>query len=72
MRPQQVLPVEVKVDLGAIAVKEYSTLPKASGWLRVIYRTLIRCGGYLSASMLLVFSTAPANWALLEKTDLTV
>ena len=29
MRPQQVLPLKIKVDLGIMAMKGYSTLPRS-------------------------------------------
>ena len=34
-RPYQVLPLQARVDLGAMAMKEYSALPKAVVWFQV-------------------------------------
>ena len=59
----------VKVDLGVIAMNGYSPFPNARdwslhiGWSSVIYRTLI--GGVIpSAEKQSVYSTAPADWAV--------
>ena len=45
MGPEQVLLLEVRVDLGVIAMKRYSTFPKPLGltmrWFSVISRTLV-------------------------------
>ena len=62
--PYQVLLLWVRVDLGAMAMKEYFTFSKAgaSPWFNVISRTLAGTV-FPSAEMQSVYSTAPANWA---------
>ena len=65
----QVLPLQMRVNLGAMAIKGYSAFPKAQHYwsltirlINVISRTLIWWGGggsYPSAEMQLVYSTAP-------------
>ncbi len=68
------LPLWVKVDLGAMAVKEYFTLPKALALLEPPYQIVwyhikgtrwVGSGYYLSAEIQSVCSIAPAKWALL-------
>ena len=59
----------VRLNLGVMTVKEYSTFPKAQGWelfhqmqFNVILKTLT--GGFLpTAEMQSASSTVPANWA---------
>ena len=70
MGPQQVLPIWVKVDLGVMATKRYSTFPKAPGLeprhqmqFSVVSKTLIEREVLLSAEMQLAYSTIPADWA---------
>ena len=54
------LPLYVRVDLGAMAMKGYSTFPKDPGHLLGGYG----CGvSYSTAEMQSVYSTVPANWA---------
>ena len=62
------LPLRVRVDLGAMAMNGYSTFPKspslAMRWFNVIYRTLVdKEGSYPSAEMQLVYSTVSTDWA---------
>ena len=63
------LPLRARVDLGAIAIKGYSTFPKypASGTSPsdcfVSYPGQSLGGSYPSAEVLSVYSTAPADWA---------
>ena len=64
------LPLRARVDLGAMAMKGYSTFPKAPTLLEphhqifnVISRTLVGGGSYPSAEKQSVYSTAPADWA---------
>ena len=68
------LPLWVRVDLGVMAMKAYSTFPNASGLelhhqmeFSVISRTLIGGvggGAHLSAVMQFVYSIAPADCAV--------
>ena len=59
------------MDQGAMAMKGYSTFPKAPAELEPHHqivlchiRTLVgRWGSYLSTEVQLVYSTAPADWA---------
>ena len=64
--PCQVLLLQVRVNLGAIAMKGYITLLKyprlTIRLFNIIPRTIV-WGGHPSAEMQLVDSTAPANWA---------
>ena len=64
------LPLWARVDLGAMAMKGYSALPKAPAILEPYHQIVYchiqdtHCGGsYPSAEMQPVYSTAPANWA---------
>ena len=63
------LPLWVRVDERAMAMKEYSPFPNALALLDphdclVSYPGyLLGEGSYLSAEVQLVYSTAPADWA---------
>ena len=66
----QILPLLVRVDIGVMAIKEYSIFPKALGLephhqFSVISRTLVREDLNSSAEMQSVDSTAPADSAAL-------
>ena len=60
------LPLRARVDLRAMAMKGYSAFPKAPALLephhQIVSRTLV--GGYPSAEVPSVYSTAPADWAI--------
>ena len=66
------LPLRARVDLGAMAMKEYSAFPKAPALLEPhhqivschIQDTLYGGGSYPSAEVQSVYSTAPADWAI--------
>ena len=69
MSKDRTLSGATRVDLGVIALKEYSAFPKLQVYRSLsirlfvfISRTLIR-GSYPSAEKQLVYSTAPADWA---------
>ena len=72
MEPYQVLPLQARVNPRAMAMKGYSTLPKAPGLepchqmqFNVISKTLIGKGGsYPTAEVQSVYSTALAVWAV--------
>ena len=60
------LPLRVRVDLGAMAVKGYSTFSKAEASLSdslMSYPRRLLGRSDLSAEMQLVYSTVPENWA---------
>ena len=66
------LPLWATVDLGAMAIKGYSTFPKAPALLEP-HHQIIYChiqdtrwggGSYPSAEKQSVYSTAPADWAI--------
>ena len=68
MGPKQVLLLQVRVDLGVMAMKEYSTFPKAAELERhhqvrfsVISKILNAEGSYSFAKVQLVYSTATAD-----------
>ena len=70
------LPLWVRVGLGLMAMKEYSTSPKLQHYcsltirlFNIISRSLVDvCGGsYVSAEMQSQYSIAPANWAVLRE-----
>ena len=69
IRPYQMLPLRVKMDLGAMAMKGYSIFPKCPRLLphyQIVLchiRTLVE-GSYPSAGMQSVYSKAPADWAV--------
>ena len=68
MGPNQVLPLQDRVDLGAKSVKEYFTFPNLQGWSlnirRICYIQETQwVASYPSAEMLSVYSTAPTDWA---------
>ena len=64
------LPLRARVDLRAMAMKEYSAFPKAPASLephhqiRVISRSLVGEGFYPSTKKQSVYSTARANRAI--------
>ena len=65
------IPFPARVDLGPMAMKEYSAFPKAQHhWnltvrlFGIIYRTLVIRGSYLSAEVQSVYSTALADLAI--------
>ena len=71
MGPYQVLPLQTRVDLGAMAMKGYSAFPNASvlelhhQLSSVIYRTLVEeRGSCPSTERQSVYSKAPADWVL--------
>ena len=64
----QMLPLRARVDLGAMTIKEYPALPKASALLEphhqivlVSYPGHLLVGYYPSAEKLLEYYTAPAD-----------
>ena len=64
------LPLQARVDPGAMAIKGYSTFPKLRHYwtltmilFSVISRTLVGRRSYPSAEKQSVYSTAPAHWA---------
>ena len=69
--PYQVLPLRERVDLGAMAMKGCSVLPKGPTLLEPHYQTFWShiqdthwAGSYPSAEEQSVYSTAPADWAI--------
>ena len=56
------------MDLGAMAMKSYSTFPQSSSitirLFSVISKTLVGGGSYLSAKMQSEYSAAPVDWAM--------
>ena len=56
------LPLQVRVGLGAMAMKEYSIFPKAPG-LEPHHQIVVGGEFYPSAEMQSVYSTVPADWA---------
>ena len=74
MGPLQVLPLQVWVDQGVMAMKGYSTFPEAPElklhhpkivlYPGYLFEDGVGCGTYLSAEMQPVYSTAPADWAV--------
>ena len=79
IRPFQVLPLWARLDLGVMAMKEYSAFPKAQALLEPHHQIVQyhiedarwQGGSYPSAEMQTVYSAAPANWACGNK-DKTV
>ena len=63
------LPLQVRVDRGDMAMKGYSTLTKSPPSDCLVSYTGHFLGerSYLFAEMQSVYSTAPANWAQLSK-----
>ena len=62
------LPLRVRVDLGAMTIKGYSIFPKSarleSCHQMIYYQNQdTHGGGVLPAEMQSVYSTDPANWA---------
>ena len=62
------VPLRARVDVGVMAIKEYSAFPKAPALLEphhqifsVISRALVGGGSYPSAEKQSVYSTAPAD-----------
>ena len=67
----QVLPLWAWVNLGAMAMKGYTTFSKAPGlpepYHQIVLchiRTLVRGGSYSSAEVQSVYSTAPSDWVM--------
>ena len=56
------LPLQARVDLGAMAMKVCSTFPKAPALLEP-HHQIVEGGSYPTAETQLVYSTAPADWA---------
>ena len=62
------LPLKIKVNLGVMGMKGYSTSHKAlelepsDGFVPRPVHTSRRWGSYLSAEMQSAYSTAPADW----------
>ena len=63
------LPLRATVDLGSMAMKEYSAFPKAPAVLEHHHQIIVSYPGhsmgffYSSAEMQSVYSIAPADWA---------
>ena len=58
--------LQARVDLGAMAMKGYSTFPKAPA-LREPHNQIIQCHirrGGIPTPQQLVYSTAPTDWAV--------
>ena len=75
MGTYQVLPFQVRVDLGAMAMKVYSPFPqnpKTPSLVQphhifsVIFRTFVGGGSYPSVEMQSVYSTAPPDFARMK------
>ena len=71
--PNQVLPLQARVNLGAMAMKGCSTFPKAPALLEPQYQIVLyhiqdsHCRGSLSsAEKQSVYSTLPVNWAICD------
>ena len=68
------LSLRVQVDLGAMAMKEYSAFSRAPGLLSLTIKLfnviswIIMGESYLSAEMQSVYSAAPADWASISWT----
>ena len=68
----QVLPLRVRVDLGEMAIKGYSAFSKAPALLEP-HHQIVWChnqdtrwgGSYPSTEKQSVYSTAPADWAII-------
>ena len=63
-----VLPLQARMDLGVMAMKGYSALPKAPAFLYFHHQIVSYPGrslgeSYISSKMQLVCSTILANWA---------
>ena len=74
--PYQMLPLRIRVDLGAMAMKGYSVFPKTPALLEPHYDIVINViigtlvgglGSYLSIEKQSVYSTTPADWAISQK-----
>ena len=67
----QMQPLRAGADLGAMAIKGYSTFPKSSGITGASPDCLVSYAGHLlgksypSAEMQSVYSIAPADWAII-------
>ena len=64
--PYQVLPLRVRVDLGAVVMKKYTSIPKALGWephYQIISGHSLGKKSYTSAELRYVYFTAIAAWA---------
>ena len=62
------LPLQAKVDLGAMALKRYSAFPKVPALLEP-HHQIVKChiqlwGSYPSAEKRSVYSTVPADCAM--------
>ena len=65
------LPLRARVDFGVMAIKEYSTFPKAPALVEP-HNEIVQChiqvthggGSYPSIEVQSVYSTAPADWAI--------
>ena len=72
------LPLWARVDLETMAMKEYSTFPKAPALLEP-HHQIVQCHiqdtrwgkSYSSAETQLVYSTAPDNWAITSTVTIT-
>ena len=70
IEPNQVLPLQARVDLGAMAIKGYRQSPSITGAspsdCLVSYpgHSLVGWGSFPSAEMKSVYSIAPADWAI--------
>ena len=74
IEPYQVLPLKVRVDLGVMEMKGYSTFTKYPALLKPHHQIVqVSYSGhslgefYPSVEMQPAYSTAPANWASLPK-----
>ena len=73
------LPLQARVSLGVMAIKGVLCILQSSiatGALPsdclVSYLGYLLRESYLSAKMQLVYSTAPTNWAMVEKENLSI
>ena len=60
------VPLRARVDLGAMAMNEYTAFPKATALFRVISRTLVK-EFILLCMMQSVYSTTPGDWVRKER-----
>ena len=64
----------VRLDMGVMSMKEYSAFPKAPALLEPHHQIVLghiqdtcwRWGSYPSAEKQSVYSTAPADWAIIH------
>ena len=74
-RPKEVLPLQIKVDLGVMGMKRFSTMPqnsmtgtlKSKGLESYSGHSLSGRGYYLFADMQPAYFSAKADWANNEK-----